>query len=219
MRQHTSPLFRRALAGAIGGLAGTLIMNYAQRAWTRASGDRVPESAAGKHDARDWQERDEHQNSNELAAQTVAGWFTGRPLTREELRIAAPAIHFAFGALAGAVYGIQAGRHADQSRSGAGFGTALWLAADEVAMPLLGLSGPATQRPASMHLQSLASHLAYGFSAELVRSAAQKRLDGTKGFSFAGKSIVITGGSRRGPSRAISGGRGSFHAVRRARAG
>jgi hypothetical protein len=53
---------------AIGGLIGTWAMSEAQRAWSRAADDEVPPSAGGTHDARDWQERDEHQNSNELAA-------------------------------------------------------------------------------------------------------------------------------------------------------
>ena len=58
------PLCTGVVAGAIGGLAGTLAMNDAQRAGTLAAGERPPQSAAGMHDARDWQERSEHQNSN-----------------------------------------------------------------------------------------------------------------------------------------------------------
>ena len=60
------------LTGALAGLAGTLAMNVAQRMWTAAVGDHPPESAAGPHDARDWQERDEGRNSNEMAAQWLA---------------------------------------------------------------------------------------------------------------------------------------------------
>jgi hypothetical protein len=75
------------VAGAIGGLIGTWAMSEAQRAWTRAAGDEVPASAGGKHDARDWQARDEHQNSNEFGAQVVARYLIARRLTHDELRI------------------------------------------------------------------------------------------------------------------------------------
>ena len=156
------------LKGAIGGIAGTWAMNEAQRAWTLAADDVPPESAAGRHDARDWQERSEHQNSNELAAQALAIRFLGRRLREEELRVAAPLLHFLFGAAMGALYGVYAERRR-RDASGAAFGTAVWLVADEIAMPLLGLSAPTTRRPLEMHLQSFASHLAFGTTTEVTR--------------------------------------------------
>jgi putative membrane protein len=152
-------------------------MNYAQRVWTRAADDHPPESAAGKHDARDWQERSENQNSNELAAQTIAVWILGRRLTPSELRVAAPAAHFAFGAAVGAFYGALAERTKNErGRYGMELGSALWLSADEVAMPLLGLSEPTTKRPLEMHLQSFAAHMVYGAVTELVRRPLRSRL-------------------------------------------
>ena len=171
----THSMVKGFVAGAIGGLIGTWAMNDAQRAWTRAVGDPPPESAAGKHDARDWQERQEHQNSNELAAQAAAGYLIGRRLTREELRIAAPVVHYSFGAVVGALYGAFVERR--QRGSGAWLGTTLWLAADVVAMPALGLSQPTTRRPIEMHMQSLAAHLVYGAMTESVRRSVQSQLE------------------------------------------
>ena len=63
----------------------------------------APESAGGRHDARDWQERSEHQNSNEVAAQAIARYLLGRRLTQGELRFAAPLMHYLFGATVGAI--------------------------------------------------------------------------------------------------------------------
>jgi hypothetical protein len=120
-------------------------------------------SAGGRHEARDWQERSEHQNSNELAAQAIARPIPSRTLTREELCFAAPLIHYMFGAAMSALYGAYAQRR-PASTSGAGFGTTVWLAPDEIGMPLLGLSAPTTRRPLEMHPQSLAAHLVYGSS-------------------------------------------------------
>jgi hypothetical protein len=150
-------------------------MSEAQRLWTHVVDGDVPESAGGRHDARDWQERSEHQNSNELAAQVIARYILGRDLTREELRFAAPLSHYVFGAAVGALYGVYAQRRSAPT-SGVGFGTTVWLAADEIAMPLLGLSDSTTRRPLEMHLQSLAAHLVYGTVAEMTRRSVQARL-------------------------------------------
>ena len=147
-------------------------MNHAQRLWTRAVDEDPPESAGGKHDARDWQERSEGQNSNELAAQAVGRRVIGRPLTRPELRVAAPLVHYSFGTAVGALYGAYAERQRrPRLLQGVGFGTTLWIVADEVAMPVIGLSRPTTERPVEMHLQAFAAHLVYGVVAELGRAA------------------------------------------------
>jgi uncharacterized membrane protein YagU involved in acid resistance len=166
-----TPTTRAVLAGALGGLAGTLAMNYAQRLWTHAVDGEPPRSAGGKHDARDWQEREEGQNANELAAQALGTTITGRPLTCQELTIAAPLAHFTFGALVGAVYG-GVMRHDGRAFStrGAAFGATVWLLADELGMPLLRLSRPTRERSMDGHLQSLATHLVFGTVAEVVRA-------------------------------------------------
>lgn len=146
-------------------------MNIAQRSWSKAAGDRPPESAAGPHDARDWQERDEGQNANERAARALARFARTRPNDRE-LAIAAAAVHFCFGAAVGAAYAMWLAGRGGRTGSGLGLGTALWLAADEIAMPLLGLSGSTLRRPVEMHAQSLASHFVYGIVTEQVRRVA-----------------------------------------------
>lgn len=63
------------------------------------------------------------------------------------------------GAVSGAVYGIAA-EFAPAVTGGAGvpFGTAVWLVADDLAVPALGLSDSPPDYPASMHAYSLASH-------------------------------------------------------------
>ena len=168
-------MLKAVLAGMAGGLAGTWAMNEAQRAWTHAVDGETPESAAGKHDARDWQERSEGQNSNELAAQAVATRVIGRRLHRDELAVGAALTHFTFGAAMGALYGAYAGRQT-RVTSGVGFGLTVWLLADEIAMPLLGLSDSTLRRPLEKRLQSIAAHIVFGMATELTRSAVQ-RLD------------------------------------------
>jgi hypothetical protein len=164
-----TPRLNGLVAGAIGGVAGTLAMNYAQRLWSVAMDEPPPQSAAGMHDARDWQERQEGQNSNEMAAQAVAS-LVGRHLSERELALAAPMVHFSFGAAVGAVYGVYAEWRGNRRRTGLGLGTMLWLVADEIAMPVLGLSRSTLERPAEKHLQSLAAHFVYGVVTEHVRA-------------------------------------------------
>ena len=164
-----SSVVRGALAGAVGGLAGTLAMNYAQRLWTLAADGEPPQSAAGPHDARDWQERSEHQNSNELAAQAVASTVLDRRLHGPELAVGAAFAHFTFGAAVGALHGALVEPHRRQRRTGMALGIALWAVADEIAMPLLKLSRPTVERPFEMHAQAFAAHLVYGIVTEKVR--------------------------------------------------
>jgi hypothetical protein len=161
-------MWKGVFAGAVGGLLGSWAMSEAQRLWTRLSVGSAPHSAGEKHDSRDWQERIEHQNANELAAQAIANGIIGRRLTHEELRWAARATHHGFGAVVGALYGAYA-KHRRGQRLGLGFGAIVWLAADEIAMPMLGLSQSTVRRPIEMHLQSLFAHFAYGATTELVR--------------------------------------------------
>ena len=165
------------MAGVIGGLAGTWTMSEAQRVWTHAvDGEAPPESAAGKHDARDWQERDEGQNSNEIAAQAVATRVIGRRLDRGELAVGAALMHYSFGAAVGALYGAYASRRR-RPGTGVGFGLMVWLLADEIAMPLLGLSDSTLRRPLEKHLHSIAAHIVFGMATEQARSTIQHQLD------------------------------------------
>ena len=166
-----------ALAGAVAGIAGTLAMNYVHRLWSLVVDRNPPSSAAGKHDGRDWQERTEDQNANEVAAQMLARTMINRRLSHWELSVVAPILHFGFGAAAGAAYGVYVDTASDDRASGAAFGSALWLAADGIAMPLAGLSDSTLQRPLEMHTQSLVGHLVYGVVAERVRRVIRRALD------------------------------------------
>ncbi len=59
---------------------------------------------------------------------------------------------------------------------GAGFGTGVWLLADEVAVPAAGLSKRPKEIPITTHLYALVSHLVYGWITETVRRAVRRAL-------------------------------------------
>jgi hypothetical protein len=104
------------------------------------------------------------------AASALAIPLLGRSLDEEEKEVAGPVAHYLFGALMGALYGASAETQ-PSTTAGAGvpFGTAVWLAADEVGLPLSGLSAPPTKYPLSRHVAAFASHVVFGLTVEGVR--------------------------------------------------
>ena len=100
---------------------------------------------------------------------------TGTPLTSESKKKAGQAVHYAFGTLMGAVYGVSA-ELVPEVTTGAGtaFGTLLFLGADEVAVPAFQLAPSPTETPGIDHLQHWAAHVVYGGSLDLIRSLIKR---------------------------------------------
>ncbi len=69
----------------------------------------------------------------------------------------------------GAAYGAAVEKPPVNKFMGLPFGAAMWLGADEIGVPGLGLSRPSTEYPVSLHLNALAGHFVYGVTTELVR--------------------------------------------------
>ena len=175
------------LKGLVAGLAGGLIaswtMNQFQAAWTR-----IAEGADKSHGAQSMQptEGSDGNQGNDTAEQDDATVETAKVISRNvfghelqesEKEPAGAAVHYAFGTVTGGLYGALA-EVSPQVTMGAGlpFGAAFWLVADEVTVPLLGLSKGPTEYPVSTHAYALASHLVYGVTAELSRRALRQVL-------------------------------------------
>src|SRR5437879_7859259 len=94
-------------------------------------------------------------------AEMISEGLFGHRLSRDEKKIAGPAVHYAFGAVVGALYGAGV-EAAPVARAGFGsaFGAVVFVGADEIAIPALGLS-PNVKAPLSKHLYGFASHLVY----------------------------------------------------------
>jgi len=164
-----------AAAGFVAGLAATFAMNRAMALWSLLAANYQSRSAGGTEDARDWQERGEGRNANELAAQAIARNTIDRPFTRSELKIAAPLVHYAFGGLTGAVYGAAAEvSPAARALAGTAYGTGVWIVADEVVVPLIGWSKTAGAFSPEMHAQAFVSHLVFGAVTEAVRRTLRR---------------------------------------------
>jgi hypothetical protein len=174
-------LWKGILAGVAGGIAGTWVMSQFQAVVWRvrlgnASGspeERRPDDRLQASDPHETEEGD----ATVVAAEALSESALGRPLSEQEEEIAGPAVHYAFGALSGAMYG-GLNELTPRARTGYGlpFGTAVWLGGVELAVPALGLSRPPAQYPLSMHLYALTAHLVYGLTADIVSRAVRRAI-------------------------------------------
>jgi uncharacterized membrane protein YagU involved in acid resistance len=169
-------------AGVVSGLVASWVMNGFQEMWSRKmEGVEKPHGAqslkpVGGHEAVDEIRRapqadsPEQEDATEKIARAVSEDVFHHQLTKDEKEQAGAVVHYAFGASVGALYGVAA-EFVPQVGAGAGlpFGAVFWIAADEVAVPLLGLAEKPTEYPLSTHAYALCSHLVYGLTAEAVR--------------------------------------------------
>jgi uncharacterized membrane protein YagU involved in acid resistance len=103
-------------------------------------------------------------------ADRISELVQGRHLTKDEKKKAGPVVHYAFGALLGAVYGASVEMNpAANALAGVPFGAILFAAANEMALPVLGLSDKPAAYPLSTHLYGLVSHAVYGVTTETIR--------------------------------------------------
>jgi putative membrane protein len=137
-------------------------MNQFQKVWAAAekkiSGENQQQGSGDGEDA------------TMKTADRISSTFTGHHLTKAEKKKAGPLVYYAFGTFTGAVYGaaveVNPSSHA---LVGMPFGAILFAGADELALPLLGLSDKPTKYPLSTHVYGLASHAVYGVTTEAVR--------------------------------------------------
>jgi uncharacterized membrane protein YagU involved in acid resistance len=110
------------------------------------------------------------QQDGEKSGDDTEDATTRRHLTRAEKKKAGPVVHYAFGALMGAVYGASVEVNPSANAlAGIPFGAILFAAADEVVLPVLGLSDKPAAYPLSTHVYGLVSHAVYGVTTETVR--------------------------------------------------
>ena len=101
----------------------------------------------------------------------LAEKIAGHPLHGETKKVATEAIHWGFGAAAGAFYGALAEYYpAATSKEGVTFGLTLMALTHETALPEMGLSAPAEEQSPREHTSEAASHVLYGVVAERTRS-------------------------------------------------
>lgn len=165
------------IAGALGGLAASWVMNQ----FMESAGPKIQQAAA-RLDGSAGKQKERPQPKNEAgheepkedatmkAADAVVRTVTGgRHLTLEQKQKGGPVVHYAFGALMGALYGLTV-EAMPMSKVGFGtaFGAALFAGADLWAVPALGLSGSSESSVSSL-ATPFSAHLVYGATTEGVR--------------------------------------------------
>jgi hypothetical protein len=171
---HANPL-AGAAAGALGGLLGSWVMvrfNHLLGANGAPEDERQRPHAHQRTDAlpNEWDGTIGDEPSSRGLASAVAKAVTGRPLTETQKDIGGPIVHYLFGAAAGAVYGAAAEVKPDAASGfGLPFGATVWVTADEMGMPLLGMADSPANLPWTRHASSFGSHLVFGLTVEAVR--------------------------------------------------
>lgn len=173
-RTRGEDVLKGAAAGIIGGLAASWIMTQFQTIWMKAS-----EAAAnGNSSKANGRQREQQQEEDPTmkTADKITKTFTGESLRKSQKKTGGTLVHYAFGAAVGGLYGAMA-EYVPRVKSFAGlpYGTAVFLGADELALPLLGLSKKPTEYPVSRHLYGLSSHIVYGATLEGVRRAIRAK--------------------------------------------
>ena len=163
-------VIKGAVAGIIGGLIASFVMDEFQQLVTKVAKETGLADDKGS-------KKGEDEPSTVKAAEAVSEAVFDHKLTNSEKEPAGAAVHYAIGATSGFIYGIAA-EMLPVATVGLGlpFGAAVWVAADDVAVPALGLSKPLTEYPLSTHAYALSSHLVYGLTTDLVRRAVLRVL-------------------------------------------
>ncbi len=183
MQNHDASIWRGMVAGLAGGLLASWTMNQFQAAWTRIAegnekshGAQSMQPSEGSH-GEQAQDTNDQDDATVETAKAISENVFGHQLQESEKQPAGAAVHYAFGTLTGGLYGALA-EVTPQVTTAAGlpFGAGFWLLADEVTVPMLGLSKGPTEYPVSTHAYALASHLVYGLTAELSRRAVRSVL-------------------------------------------
>lgn len=154
-------------AGLIGGLVASWAMNQFQSLMKNLSSSEE-ESQGEKNKS------EEQEPPTVKTAEAISETLFSHELTDDQKKAAGPIVHYAFGSLNGAAYGAMA-EVMPETAIGAGlpFGALLWLGADEIALPVIGLTKSPLEYPISTHVNALATHLIYGLTTDMVRRAVR----------------------------------------------
>lgn len=145
IRRSSSRILLGAAIGAVAGIAAGLVMNQVHAIWSafeRASDG--PQPAA--------------KPATVKAAEALVG-----PVDERAEGRAGSIAHFVMSGVTGAIYGAASSVLSPVAIGrGLGWGAGVWLVADEIVVPLVGLAKPPWKYPVKTHVRALLAHLAYG---------------------------------------------------------
>ena len=176
------------LAGALAGAVASALMNELVALYPKATAGRghgaqslqpgQPNHGLGAAQVeRDGPLAHAHEDATERLAETVVHGLSGQRLDHREKHRLGTLIHYLFASGSAAAYGGMV-ELCPMARTGWGvpFGLAVWLGADEGAVPAIGLSTTPGQHSAGVHLASVGAHCAYGLTTEMFRRLFRKMI-------------------------------------------
>jgi putative membrane protein len=154
LKKHEASLMKGVVAGLVGGLVATAAKTIAAKLYPpRTHGEPEPPT---------------------LLAERIAA----HELSPRQKIVATDAIHWGFGAMAGAAYGALAEYYpAATAKEGAAFGVTLASLTHEGALPLAGLSRDPANQTAQEKSSEMVTHIVYGVVTETVRRVVRGMLD------------------------------------------
>ena len=176
-------LAKGILTGIAAGVAATLVMDQflnltsaarkaAEKRRKIAEGE-SPWLVANEQAQQEMKQHESEDSTVKLARKIAAA--VDLTIPKDCLKAAGNAVHYSFGTLMGVCYSATAEFCPEVTTAGGtAFGTALFLGADEIAVPAFRLSGPPTEAPVANHLQHWAAHIVYGATLELARNLLRR---------------------------------------------
>jgi putative membrane protein len=171
--------YKGLLAGLLGGLVACWAMNQwlalRQRVVEGETATRRAQPVVGQGGQLSQEGPDERQPPTMHAAAALAHrLFLYVPTDSEKQRVG-QALHYTFGTATSALYGSLAEAFPVlTTAAGIPFGMVVWLLADEIAVPVLGLSKPPAQQKRSTHLYAFTAHCLYGLTTECTRRLVRR---------------------------------------------
>jgi putative membrane protein len=162
-------------AGLIAGFVGTAAMTAFQVAWLKGKSELEKIEA---DDPSKVQQSVEGESATAKVADIVSQEVRGRKLNKNEKEPASYAVHFAFGTIVGGIYGLTS-EYLPVAKLGKGLlhGLGVWVGADALALPGLGLSRPVSERSAGELSYEILSHAVFGVGSELTRKTVREWMD------------------------------------------
>ena len=172
IEREEANLWKGLVAGMVAGFAATYIKDRFQNLLASVEKAEAKPLPAGQTKPRP------EDPATVKAANAMSQRFLHRQLRKKEKDLAGPMVDYGFGSLAGMMYGAAAEvAPVTTIGGGAGFGSALWVVADELAVPATGLAKWPNKYPAKTHAYGFSGHLIYGMAMELVRRIVRSSLD------------------------------------------
>ena len=182
MIRQSHNAWKGAVAGALGGVVGVLAMSTMEMLLDYLHERKPPPPVrelslrGGRHDIAGLKSRARRlglrQKDATVKAAERLGEVSGAGRPKPGRRhMAGLAVHYTFGACAGAAYGLAVESWLPAgTMSGLFFGGSVWLFAEELALPLTGLTDRPGKYRVADHLNALAAHLLFGSTTDFVSS-------------------------------------------------